>query len=47
MNPLANRAVHEVSELAVVTRSCTRSLQRKETLLRSFIRHSPLFLHLQ
>ncbi len=47
MNPLANRTVHEVSELAVVTRSCTRSLQRKEALLRSFIRHSPLFLRLQ
>ena len=27
MNPLANRTVHEVSELAVVTRSGTRSLQ--------------------
>ena len=47
MNPLANRAVQEVSELAVVTRSCTRSLQRKQALLRSFIRHSPLFLRLR
>jgi transposase len=47
LNPLANRAVHEVSELAVVARSCSRSLQRKEELLRSFLRHSPLFLRLK
>jgi len=47
MNPLANRAVHEVPDLADVARRCTRSLQRKEELLRSFLRHSPLFLRLK
>jgi transposase len=47
MNPLANRAVQEVSDLALVARGCGRSLQRKQHLLRSFIRHSPLFLRLK
>jgi transposase len=46
-NPLANLAVHEVTELATVTRACGRSIQRNEELLRSFIRHSPLFLRLK
>ena len=47
LNPLANRAVQEVSALAAVARRCSRSLQRKEELLRSFIRHGPLFLRLK
>jgi hypothetical protein len=46
MNPLANVAVPEVYELALRTRHSGRSLQRKPELLRSFLRHSPLFLHL-
>jgi transposase len=47
INPLANVAVREVTELVEVTRVCGRSIQRKEELLRSFIRHSPLFLRLK
>jgi hypothetical protein len=47
MNPLANRAIHEVDQLAVVTRNATRSLQNHEHLLRSFICHSPLSLRLK
>lgn len=47
MNPLANRAIHEVDQLAAVARSCTRSLQNHENLLRSFIHHSPLSLRLK
>lgn len=47
MNPLANLAVHEVTDLAVVARRSARSLQRESELLRSFIRHSPLFLRLR
>lgn len=46
-NPMANRAVYEVTELATVTRACGRSIQRRQELLRSFIRHSPLFLRLK
>lgn len=47
MNPLANLAVHEVTDLAVVARRSGRALQREPELLRSFIRHSPLFLRLR
>ena len=47
MNPLANRAIHEVDQLATVARNATRSLQNHEDLLRSFIRHSPLSLRLK
>jgi transposase len=46
MNPMANRAIHDVELLADVTRRCTRSLQSKEELLRSFIvriRAAPYF----
>jgi transposase len=46
-NPLANLAVYEVTELAAAARTCSRSIQRKPELLRSFIRHSPLFLRLK
>jgi transposase len=46
-NPLANLAVYEVEKLAAAARSCSRSIQRKPELLRSFIRHSPLFLRLR
>lgn len=47
MNPLANRAIHEVDQLAIVARNSTRSLQNHQYLLRSFIRHSPLSLRLE
>lgn len=47
MNPLANRAIHEVDQLAAVARNSTRSLQQREDLLRSFIQHSPLSLRLK
>ena len=46
INPLANHAVQEVTDLAVIARSATRSIQRDEDLLRSFIQHSPLSLRL-
>jgi transposase len=47
MNPLANLAVQEVTDLAKVARHHGHSLQRKPDLLRSFLRHSPLFLRLR
>ena len=47
MNPLANRAIHEVDQLAELARNSTRSLQHHENLLRSFIQHSPLSLRLK
>ena len=46
MNPLANRPAFQTEELATMTRRSTRALQRNEPLLRSFLRHSPLFLRL-
>lgn len=46
-NPLANFAVFDVEELADFTRRTGRSVQNKQSLLRSFIRHSPLFLRLR
>lgn len=47
MNPLANRPAFETEELAAMTHRHARSLQRNESLLRSFLRHSPLFLRLR
>lgn len=47
MNPLANLACTDVSVLAGIARAETRSLQRSEALLRSFIHHSPLSLRLK
>lgn len=47
MNPLANNAREDIDSLANDTRHSGRSLQRKQTLLRSFINHSPLFLRLK
>jgi len=47
MNPLANRPIHEIDQLAVVARNSARSLQNHELLLRSFIQHSPLSLRLK
>jgi transposase len=47
MNPLANRPAFETEELAAVTHRHARSMQSNEPLLRSFLRHSPLFLRLR
>ena len=47
MNPLANWPTFEIAELAALTHRHARSLQRDELLLRSFLRHSPLFLRLR
>lgn len=46
MNPMANRAIHDVQPLTLLTRQCARSLQYKQQLLRSFINKSPLSLRL-
>ncbi len=46
MNPLANWPAFEIEDLAAVTHRHARALQTKESLLRSFLRHSPLFLRL-
>jgi transposase len=46
-NPLANLARLELDSLAAEARSSARSLQRRPSLLRSFIHHSPLFLRLR
>jgi transposase len=47
VNPLANAAILDLASLTTTTRHHARSLQRQNTLLRSFIRHSPLFLRLR
>lgn len=44
MNPLANFGPMEVESLAVATRRSTRVVQHDQDLLRSFLKHSPLFL---
>jgi len=43
MNSLVNMPVHDVMCLAQVTRKNGRSLQYKQTLLHSFLKHSSLF----
>lgn len=45
-NPLANLVRLQLQELAAATRTHARALQRRPALLRSFLRHSPLFLRL-
>lgn len=45
-NPLANWPICDVGILARVARRHGRSLQHKEDLLRSFLKHSPLSLRL-
>jgi len=47
LNPLANFAPPDLSALVSRARRCSRSLQRKPRLLRSFIRHCPLPLRLR
>jgi putative transposase len=46
-NPLANFAAYEIDALTDFTRHNGRSIQNRPSLLRSFIRHSPLFLRLR
>jgi hypothetical protein len=43
MKPLAKRLALETEELAAMTHQNARALQGSEPLLRSFLRHSPLF----
>lgn len=47
MNPLANQPSFEIEHLAALAHRHARSLQHNELLLRSFLRHSPLFLRLK
>lgn len=44
---LANRVCLSTDELATTARHATRSLQRRSSLLRAFVQHSPLFLRLR
>jgi transposase len=46
-NPLANLAFFDLPSLTATTRHHGRRLQRRQLLLRSFIRHSPLPLRLR
>lgn len=46
-NSLANFAPLDLEELNETTRSSARSIQRRQNLLRSFMKHSPLFLCLK
>ena len=46
MHPLANRPAFEAAALAAMAHRHARAIQRNEPLLRSFLRHSPLFLRL-
>lgn len=45
-NPMSNRAHFDLPSLATSTRRHARRLQHRSDLLRSFLRHSPLFLRL-
>jgi transposase len=47
INPMANLALTEVDELAAATRRHGRSVQRRESLLRAFIKHASLPLRLR
>lgn len=47
MNPLANWAAPDLDALTSAARRHARSLQRKERLLRSFLKQCPLFLRLR
>jgi transposase len=47
MNPMANLAPLELKALATLTRTHARSVQRKQRLLRSFLKRSPLSLRLK
>lgn len=47
INPMANLTTFDVESLAETTRTHGRSVQKKKNLLRSFVKHSPLFLRLK
>lgn len=47
LQPLANLAFFRLDDVATTARIHARALQRKEGLLRSFLNHSPLSLHLR
>ena len=42
LNPLANYPATDLESLAATARHHARSVQRKQTLLRSFLKHTPL-----
>lgn len=46
-NPLANLPLTTAEELATTSRKYSRSIQHSRSLLRSFVRHSPLSLRLR
>jgi len=46
MNPLANWPAFQIEDLAAMTHRHARALRTNESLLRSFLCHSPLFLRL-
>jgi len=46
-NSMANEALDDLSDLTQSARRHGRSLQRHERLLRSFLKHTPLFLRLK
>lgn len=47
VNPMANDPHMDTESLAKTTRHHGKALQRREHLLRSFLKHSPLFLRLK
>lgn len=47
INPMANLTPFDIGSLTETTRSKGRSLQRKQKLLRSFMKHTCLSLHLK
>lgn len=46
-NPLANLAAHDAEELRGVAMQSALAIQKNQTLLRSFIRSTPLFIRLR
>jgi transposase len=46
MNSMANEALYDLETLTKTPRRHGRSLQRRQPLLRSLLKHTPLFLHL-
>jgi hypothetical protein len=46
-NSMANEALYELDNLTKSARRHSRALQRREPLLRSFLKHTPLFLRLK
>jgi transposase len=47
INPLANLPLSDSESLAQMTHRYGRSVQRKQILLRAFLKHTPLFLRLK